>query len=87
MNAIQEINCAEDCFMVLGAEIMVLLKSMIVLPLTSNGLGFHLRGLATGERGLLEEIGPEKHHRKNNTGRELYVSRAESGDNSNTYSI
>lgn len=51
--------------MVLGAEIMALLKSMIVLPLTSGELGFHLLGLAIGERGLLEEIGPKKcHHKK-----------------------
>ena len=70
--------------MVLGTEIMALLKSMIVLPLTSSGLGFHLLGLPTRDRGLLEKIGPEKRHHKNNTGKELYVSRAASGDNSNT---
>jgi len=57
---------------------MALLKSMIALPLTSSGLGFRLLGLATRERHLLEEIGPEKHHCKNNTAKELYISRAAS---------
>lgn len=83
----QEINCTEGFFMVLGAEIMALLKSMIFLPLTSSGLGFHLRGFASRDRSLLEEIGPEKHHHKNSTGRELYISRTASGDHSNTYAI
>lgn len=68
--------------MMLGAEIMALLKSMIVLPLSSSEPGFHLLGLPTGERGLLEELGPKKCHQKNNTGKR-YVSRAASGDNSN----
>lgn len=35
--------------MVLGTEIMALLKSMIALPLTSSELGCHLAGLPTGE--------------------------------------
>lgn len=68
--------------MVLGTEIMALLKSMIVLPLTSSELGFHLLGLVTGERGLLEEIGPKKCRHKNHKGKQ-YISRADSGGNSN----
>lgn len=70
--------------MVLGAEIMALLKSMIVLPLNSSGLRFHLLDLPARDRSLLEEIRPEKHYHKPSTGTELHVSRAASGDNSNT---
>lgn len=55
--------------MVLGAEVMALLKSMIVLPLTSSGLGFHLLGLPTGDKKLAggnraRETPPQKLYRK-----------------------
>lgn len=60
--------------MVLDTKIMALLKSMIVFPLTSGGLGFQLLGFPPGERSFLEEMGPEKRRHKNNTGKELYIS-------------
>lgn len=51
--------------MVLGAEIMALLKSMIVLPLTSSELGFHLLGLAGGNRA--KEMPPQETIKESNT--------------------